>query len=262
MSADLRYEVHGPPGAPPVVLSAGLGGLGHYWRPQLPALVREHRVILYDQRGTGANPGPVSCPCTIADMADDVAAILDSCGVTAAHFVGHALGGLIGLDLALRHPGRLRSLTVVNGWARLDTHTARCFAVRRALLEAGGAAAYAHAQPIFLYPSAWLSANPDRVAAEEAHGVAHFQGAETLLARIDALSRFDVSGQLDRIATPALVLAARDDVLVPFTASEKLAAGLRKATLTVMPGGGHACNVTEPASFDRILAGFLAGVEA
>ncbi len=253
MSVELRYTVHGAAGAPPVLFSAGLGGAGAYWAPQLAALTPAFGPVLYDQRGTGANAGAPNT--SIADMAEDCAAIL---GVTGpAHFVGHALGGLVGLELAVRYPGLLRSLVVVNGWARLDSHTARCFAVRRRLLDVGGPEAYVQAQPIFLYPAAWLSANAERVAAEEAHGLAHFQGRNTLLTRIAALKAFDITDRLADIRTPTLVIAARDDVLVPYTASEALAAAIPGAMLELMPGGGHACNVTEQPAFDRVLLSFL-----
>jgi aminoacrylate hydrolase len=253
----LEYEILGPSGAPPVLLSAGLGGLATYWRPQLDAFARDFRVILYDQRGTGRNAQPLPDGHSIADMADDIAAIIAACGCGPCHVMGHALGGLIGLDLALRHRPSVRSLVVVNAWARPDTHTARCFAIRKDILAHGGPAAYARAQPVFLYPSAWLSANPDRVAAEEAHGIKSFQGEHTLLTRIAALSRFDIMDQLHQLDVPTLVLAARDDVLVPFTCSEILARGIPGATLTVLSGGGHACNITEAAAFDRIATAFL-----
>ncbi len=236
-----------------MLFSAGLGGAGAYWTPQLAALTPAFRPVLYDQRGTGANPGTPNA--TIADMAEDCAAILAETGP--AHFVGHALGGLIGLELAVRHPGLLRSLVVVNGWARLDSHTARCFAVRRRLLDAGGPAAYVQAQPIFLYPAAWLSANADRVATEEAHGLAHFQGRNTLLTRIGALEAFDVTARLPELRTSTLIIAARDDVLVPYTCSETLAASIPAATLHCMAEGGHACNITEQPAFDRVLLSFL-----
>jgi aminoacrylate hydrolase len=241
-----------------VLLSSGLGGSGAYWQPQIAALSAGHRVITYDQRGTGHSMMPLPEDYSIAAMAEDVIDVLDAAECASVHFVGHALGGLVGLDLALRHPARLASLTLVNAWARLDSHTARCFAVRKDLLLNVGIAAYVRAQPIFLHPAAWLSAHAERLAQEEAHGIAHFQGVETLLRRIGALMRFDVAGRLGEIATPTLVAATRDDVLVPYTCSERLAAGIPGAVFDLAPSGGHASNVTDPAPFNATLLRFLA----
>jgi aminoacrylate hydrolase len=159
-----------------VILSAGLGGLGHFWRPQIEALSAHHRVIIYDQRGTGANAGELPDDYSIGHMADDVISVLDDAGVASCHFAGHALGGLIGLELARRHPARLASLILVNAWARVDSHTLRCFEARTALLNYVGIEAYVRAQPIFLYPAPWLSEHEDSVRKEEAVGIANFQG--------------------------------------------------------------------------------------
>ncbi len=256
----LSYSLQGrdEADAETVVLSAGLGGAGAFWAPQLDALGRRYRLLLYDHRGTGANAGPLPEDYTIGHMADDVLAMLDEARIARAHLVGHALGGLIGLDLAVRAPGRLGSLVLVNAWARVDSHTRRCFDMRLALLRRVGPDAYVRAQPIFLYPAAWLSRNAERVAREEAHGVAHFQGAANLERRVGALIAFDVSDRLDTITVPTLVAASRDDVLVPYTASEQLAAGIPGAALWMAPEGGHGFTVTEPDAFNQALLDFLA----
>jgi aminoacrylate hydrolase len=256
----LRYDIVGSQraDAPAILLSAGLGGAGAYWRPQLDALSRDFRVILYDHFGTGLNPGTLPAGYSIADMADDVGGILDDAEIEACHFIGHALGGLVGLEFARRHPKRLCSLIVVNGWAKLDPHTARCFAVRQELLRHGGPASYARAQPIFLYPAVWLSRNAERVAAEEAHGVRTFQGEANLLARIAALSQFDISGELSAITVPALIVSSADDMLVPATCSDVLEEGIPNAIRVRMATGGHSCNVTEADEFNRAVGDFLA----
>src|SRR5258708_31795013 len=112
-------------------------------------------------------------------MADEVSPVLDATDAPACHFVGHALGGLAGLDLAVRRPDRLRTLTIVNGWAAAHAHTRRCFDARLALLKHGGPAAYVRAQPIFLYPADWLAKHAHRAAPGKAHGLAGFHGADT-----------------------------------------------------------------------------------
>lgn len=255
----MHYEILGraDDAASTVLLSAGLGGLGHFWRPQLEALAAHHRVILYDQRGTGANAGALPDGYSIADMADDVVEVLDSAGVAACHFAGHALGGLVGLELARRAPSRLQSLVLVNAWARVDSHTRRCFDARLALLKHVGVEAYVRAQPIFLYPAAWLSEHEDVVAREEAAGIAHFQGQDNLLKRLSALLAFDATNDLAGIKTPALIAASRDDVLVPFTRSQQLASHLPNATLWLTAEGGHAFTATDPAPFNAAMLTFL-----
>lgn len=245
-----------------IVLSAGLGGAGAFWQPQMAALNARFRVISYDQRGTGRNTEALPDNYSIGHMADDVIAMLESLDISKCHFMGHALGGIVGLEIALRKPSLLSKLVLVNAWAKADSHTARCFAVRKHLLLNTGVEAYVQAQPIFLYPAAWLSQNAERVALEEKHGIAHFQGVDTILKRIGALLAFDVSKRLNEIKVPTLVAVSRDDVLVPWTASQILADGLPNAKLWMVPEGGHGFTVTQPDTFNARMLSFLASGSA
>ena len=253
------FDVHESerPGAPTVLLSSGLGGTAGYWAPQLAALRARYRVVTYDQAGTGRNKRDLPDDHSIGAMADEILGVLEATRTDKAHVVGHALGGLAGLDLATRHPDRVRSLTVVNGWAAAHAHTKRCFELRLMLLKHEGPAAYVRAQPIFLYPADWLAKNAERAAQEEAHGLAGFQGADTLRRRIAALLAFDATRWLGTLRPPVLVSAARDDVLVPCSMSEQLAAMIPGAALDVAPWGAHAVNVTQPDSFNAMLLEFL-----
>lgn len=260
----MHHEITGrtDPAAETIVLSAGLGGAGAFWQPQMAALNTRFRVINYDQRGTGRNTEALPDNYTIGHMADDVIAMLELLGISKCHFMGHALGGIVGLEIALRKPSLLSKLVLVNAWAKADSHTARCFAVRKHLLLNTGVEAYVQAQPIFLYPAAWLSQNAERVALEEKHGIAHFQGADTILKRIGALLAFDVSKRLNEIKVPTLVAVSRDDVLVPWTASQILADGLPNAELWMVPEGGHGFTVTQPDAFNARMLSFLASGSA
>ena len=261
-SADgLYYEAHEGPhaGAATVILSAGLGGSGAFWAPQMAALTERFRVVLYDHRGTARSVRTLTDPHSVDAMADDIVAVMDALGLARASIVGHAAGGLAGLSLALRYPGRLDRLVVVNGWATPDPHIQRCFDTRVALLKDSGPAAYVHAQPLFLFPANWISRNAERLTAEEAHHLASFPAVDVMLARIAALLAFDIEARLGEIATPVLVSASADDMLVPVLCSERLANGLTNATLDVAPWGGHAFTVTAPQAFNERLVAFLAG---
>ncbi len=257
----LYHEVHGQakPGAPSLLLSSGLGGSANFWKPQIPVLVAAGwRVVAYDQLGTGRSPDALTADHSIADMARDVAEVLDATDTAQCIVIGHALGGLVGLQLALDTPARVAGLVLVNAWSKPNPHSARCFDARLALLGAVGPRAYVEAQPIFLYPAAWCAAHADIVQAEVDHAFAHFPGEANMRARITALRAFDVHAQLAGIAVPTLVATAMDDVLVPWTCSQRLADALPRATLDCVPHGGHAHSVTDPESFNRSLLAFLA----
>ena len=254
--AGIYYEEHGPADGPPLILSAGLGGSGAYWTPNLAALAERHRVILYDHRGTGRSDRALPPELDVDDLADDVLALMDGIGIARASLVGHAAGGAIGLSLALRQPARLASLVVVNGFAAPDMHFLRCMATRLDLLEHSGVLAFVRAQPLFLYPARWIAEHIERLEAEEAGHVAHFQGTANVAARIGALAAFDITDRLAEIETPTLLIAAEDDMLVPDLCSEQLERGMPHARLERMRGG-HACNVTEPDEFNRHLLEFL-----
>jgi aminoacrylate hydrolase len=254
----LHVRRFGDPRHPAVLFSAGLGGSGSYWSPQVAALAAEHHVLLYDHRGTGlSDRTPLPLPYSVAHLADDMAIVLDGLGIARAHVVGHAAGGVAALELALAAPDRVASVTVVNGWALAGPHFLRCLEIRRAIHAAGGADAYLKAQPPFLYPAAWIDRNLDRLDRERALHAAHFQSAATLDARIAALGAFDGRDRLPTVTTPTLLVVSADDQLVPPTATAELAAALPHATVARMAWGGHAANVTDPAAFDAILGGFL-----
>lgn len=259
MIAGLHNEQHGQPDAEPLILSAGLGGSGAYWSPNLAALAERFRVIAYDHRGTGRSDRAVRAGESVENMAEDVLALMDGLGIARAYFLGHAAGAAIGLTLALMAPDRLCGLVLVNGWSRPDPQFERCFDTRLALLRDSGPEAWVRAQPIFLYPASWASANSERLDSEGKVQLAHFPGAESVESRVAALRAFDVDDRLCEIETPVLALAAKDDVLVPSSCSERLAVRIRGATHEVMEWGGHACNVTDPDGFNRIVLGWLAG---
>lgn len=257
----LYYEWHGPEDAPPLILSSGLGGAASYWAPNLPALTERYRVLVYDHHGTGRSPGSLPESLTIANMSEELLALMDALAIGRASIMGHALGGLIGLDLALTH-SRVDRVVVINAWDGmdgLDPHTARCFDVRLDLLRNVGPAAYLKAQPLFLYPAGWISTHTAELTAEAEHQLAHFPPREVIERRIAALRAWQLwidFGTWDKL----LIIGTADDMLVPVEASRRLAASMcddGTVQYAEMKWGGHACNVTDPDTFNRIVLDFL-----
>lgn len=121
------------PGAPVVVLSAGLGGGGGYWLAQRAALEEQYQLVSYDHNGTGENAGPLPADYSMATMAGELFSALQAAGIARFALVGHALGALIGLQLALDRP------EAVSAWC-WSTAGCRC---RRTPAAASGARASA-----------------------------------------------------------------------------------------------------------------------
>ncbi len=259
----IYFEVQGrdEADAQTILLSSGLGGSGSYWAPQMEMLQQHFRVVVYDHHGTSRSGGEVPQSGGIAAMADDVIEIAKTLNLETFHFMGHALGGLIGLDIALRKPGLIDRLVLVNAWSKADAHSGRCFDTRISLLENSGVEAFVKAQPLFLYPAQWMSDNAERLARDDAHGVSHFQGKDNVLRRIAALRAFDVDDKLADIENATLVIAAKDDLLVPYSRSLRLAEGLPNAQLVLFDEGAHAVNVTDATLFNTRLETFLLASE-
>lgn len=244
--------------APTLVLSSGLGGSARFWTPQLAVLGERYRVVVYDQSGSGRSPATLAEGYSIGDMARELLALLDGLGIQRCHFIGHALGGLVGLELALQRPALLQSQVLINAWSSPNPHSARCFAVRKHLLRDSGPAAYVQAQALFLYPADWIAAHSEQLAEDDAHALAHFPEPANLLKRIAALLAFDVEAPLAGIETPTLLIANRDDMLVPWQRSQHLASVLPNAELALLEYGGHASSVSDPQVFISVLLDYLA----
>lgn len=257
--ADIHYEVHGQ--GPPVMLVAGLGGAGSYWKPQLAELARHFTVIVHDHRGTGASTHQ-KITYSVERMAADTVAVMDAAGIESAHLVGHSTGGAIGQILGIEQPHRLRSMIMYASWTKADEYFRRVFELRKATVLDHGALAYMRATPVFLHPDWWINANAAALAEAEAQGVASFPPPEVVASRIDAIVAFDRTAHLDRIRTPTLVFCAADDRLTPLYFSQELVARIPGARLLVAEKGGHAHSQTMPEEFNSIVLQYLLGQEA
>src|SRR5215467_2846512 len=202
-SGDIYFETHGA--GTPVMLVPGLGGVGSYWNPNIPAFAQKYQVVLHDHRGTGQSSRS-RIHYTVDQMTDDLLAVMNHLEIEKAHLVGHSTGGAIGQTLAAKHPERLISLVIYASWTKADAFFRRVFEARRALLTSTGAAAYVRSTAVFLYPDWWVN---------EKIGIPAFPPAEIVASRIDAIVDFDRTADLPSIRTPTLVICAKDDILTP-----------------------------------------------
>jgi pimeloyl-ACP methyl ester carboxylesterase len=125
----LHYQTTGH--GPDLVMVHGLAANLAFWFLNIvPRLARDFRVTVFDLRGHGESDMPPT-GYTTRDMADDLEGLLDQLGSARVHLVGHSFGGAVALHFALRHPTRVKSLTLadarVHGLQPLPSETDASF---------------------------------------------------------------------------------------------------------------------------------------
>lgn len=255
--AAIYYEDHGA--GPAVLLVPGLGGVGTCWAAQVPEFAREFRVVVHDHRGTGRSARPLM-DYSVEQMTADVLRVMDACGIERACLVGHSTGGAIGQIMAIEHPDRLAALVGANTWTHCDPFFRHVFRFRRGLLERGDVDSYASAGSFMLWSADWIAANIERVEREEKIMRDNFPDSRVVMARIDAICRFDRRGDLARIKAPTLIVGAEDDMVTPAYFSRDLAKKISGARLEMLPYGGHSCYQTRVPQWNQIVLNFLRSV--
>ncbi|ASP21239.1 putative aminoacrylate hydrolase RutD [Antarctobacter heliothermus] len=255
----LYYEEHGT--GRPLMMVAGLGGIGAYWAPQIAPFSKQFRVILHDHRGTGGSSRS-QIKYSVEQMAEDTLALMDALDIEQADFIGHSTGAAIAQVIALDHPDRLGRIILASGWTTADGFFRRCFETRKQLLMTAGPEAYIKATPLFLHPSWWIRDNIDQIESGESGVYGGHHDVGIMASRIDALLAFDRSADLPKIPHQVLVMGVANDHLTPAYFSEALAAAIPNASLSIMQDGAHAASQILPDEFNAIAMDFLKGGHA
>lgn len=232
---------------PALLLVSGLGGTAGFWKSNAATLARSFRVIRFDQRGIAASTRGTT-PCTIDQLALDCLSVLDAAGVERAVLLGHSTGGCIGQALGRIAPERLDGLILSATWLKPSRYMNALFGARRSILEENPQA-YAATAVLISYPPVWLEANWGIYEAALAAAPASAEARQVVRERIDALLAFDGSAEIASLSVPALVLGARDDMIVPSFLQEELAVALPGCRKILLDSGGHFFPVSRPDAF-------------
>jgi 3-oxoadipate enol-lactonase len=251
----LHYDERGDGDGAPIVLLHGLGSSSADWALQLPVLAAQHRVFAVDLPAHGGSSRPRG-RLTVETMATGVAGLLGTLGVPPAHVVGLSLGGCVALTLALDHAERVRSLTLVNAFARLTPAGPRGvlrMLTRLALL------ACAPMHVVAAYVAGGLFPRPDQQALYRvAMASLASNPRATYWSAIRAVLGFDARRRLAAVRCPTLVVAGDRDTTVPFAAKTRLQQGIAGAELLVVSDSGHATPCDQAERFNTALLAFVA----
>jgi pimeloyl-ACP methyl ester carboxylesterase len=264
----LAYETFGPPGGEPLLLISGTGAQMLIWPEGFCAALvdRGFRVARFDNRDTGLSthltgasaPGwltamlrPSAAPYRLHDMADDAVAVMDALGWPDAHVVGASLGGMIAQALAIRHPGRVRTLTSIMSTPSARIATMPTLAAIRALARAAGTPVTSPDQAADravalkrIIGSPGYPLDEDMVRDIAARSFQRHPDAEQA-ERDDQRQRAAVIASGDRrpalagLRIPALVIHGEQDPVIRPRGGRATARAIPGARLVTYPGMGH-----------------------
>ncbi len=252
--AEIHYEVSGS--GSPVLLIAGLGGVGTTWGPQTALFAKHHTVILPDHRGTGRSTH-TSKGQTITQHAADFAAIVSKLGLGPVHVVGSSTGGAIAQAMALEHPHIVKTATMASSWARADPFFRRQFVARAEMISKAGVKAATEMGALFLFDPRFQMTKQPVVEAWVDAAVKGASEADIALKRMDMILAHDRLDELGRIKCPTLVIVGEQDFCTPPHLSEQMAAVIPGAELVKLPGG-HFFFMEHPDTFHARVEAFFA----
>jgi 3-oxoadipate enol-lactonase len=257
-SPALHYSVREPrSGKAPrhtVVLSHALGCDLSMWDGLANLLAQDSRVIAYEHRGHGSSDAPQG-PYTMAELADDAARLLRELDTGPVVWVGLSMGGMVGQELALRHPSLVRALVLANTTSGYPDAARTVWEQRVATVQAQGIEAIADAVMARYFH--------DGYRAEKAATVARFRrrlvttDAIGYMGCCNAVGKVDTSTRLGQIAVPALVIAGELDQGTPVAMAQTLADAIPGAALTVLKEASHLSALEQPEAFAQAVVGFI-----
>ncbi len=249
-----------------VLLIPGVGVHGCGWGPQLHALAARHRCLTFDNRGIGASQ-PLGAPLSVELMGEDALKLMDAQGWPSAHVVGHSLGGLIALHLALHARARVDSLallcTFARGrdataltpwmlWVGLCTRIGTLRQRRRAFLK------------LVLPPNALSKVELDAKAEQLQAIFGHDLGVQppAAMKQLKAMRAYDATPRLAALAgLPTLVLSAAHDRIARPEFGHALASAIPGARYGEVPDASHGVTIEMPDRINPVLLAHFAQAE-
>ncbi|TAG08485.1 MAG: alpha/beta fold hydrolase [Verrucomicrobia bacterium] len=250
----LCYKIVGS--GPKIVFIQGTGLHGDGWSPQVESLQNNYTCLTFDNRGMAASQ-PGSSHLTVEQMADDVLALMDAEGWEAAHLVGHSLGGLIALKLAIAERSRVLSLSLLCTFSR--GRDATCMTWKR---FGPGLRSYLGTRLMrrrafaeFVLPPSYSGDRDDwavKAAALFGHDLADHP--PVVMKQMAAMSAYDATPSISKLAgLPTLVVGARHDRIATLEIVRALASCIPDSRLVEFDDAAHGVTITHAAAVNALL---------
>ncbi|WP_229054591.1 alpha/beta hydrolase [Aeromicrobium sp. Leaf350] len=222
-----------------LLLVQGMSGHGGMWGSELvDDLARDFDVVVYDHRGIGQS-ARADDPFTIADLADDAAALLTALGRDSVHVMGISMGGMVAQELALRHPERVRSVvlgcTTAGGPGAFDAPgpTRMVEAISTRDPEVATRVGFE------VNVSAEFASRPGELERFRETSLSRRVPVAVVRAQSIAALHHDAAARLGELSIPAAVIHGEEDQMILVSEGERLVELVPGAEREIWPGVGH-----------------------
>ncbi len=260
-------------GEPIVVLHGGPGFDHRQFLPFIWGLAEHHKVILFDQRGTGLSSGPVDASSISIDtFIADIEGIREAFDIEKLNLLGHSWGGILAMYYGIRHPEHLKTLVLASTAAsfesfdemRADYEAARLPEDAELLKEIYASEGYQNGDPhtierfwrVYFKP---YFADQSLVAKMDLEFTENTikNGNEVATLMLQSIGEFDLHADLHAIRCPTLVIHGDSDPM-PVKYAERIHDSIGGSELVIVEGAGHWIFVDATAEFVSSVDGFLA----
>lgn len=262
----LRYHVAEAGAGEPLILLHGFTGSAAGWHDHTSFFAGEYRVIACDLPGHGLSDAPAERErYRMERVAADLVTIAATLDGRPAHWLGYSMGGRLALYIALHFPAQVRSLVLESaspGLAAVDARRQRQAqdAALADTIEVEGVAAFVaewERLPLFAGQARLPAEARARLRVQRLQNSA--RGLAGSLRGMGTGVQPSLWEQLGEVACPTLLLAGEEDE--KFTAlNRQMAAAILGASLHLVAGAGHTIHLEQPATFQRLVQGFLRSV--
>jgi 3-oxoadipate enol-lactonase len=241
-----------------IVLSHALGQDNAMWDVVANELAATCRVICPDTRGHGRSQSP-SEPLTMADLAADAARLIDELSDNEpVIWLGLSMGGMIGQELAIRHPDKVKALILANTTSRYTAAGREAIGQRIATVESYGLSAISTGTMARFFSETFRQTQAATVSRHQR--LLEATDPEGYTACAAALCEHDTSGKLGQIRVPTLVVVGSQDESIPLDMAQTLTRGIGGSQMVVLQGCAHLSAVEQPHAFAEVVGEFVAGI--
>jgi len=258
-NSEIFYEIHGE--GRPLLLVAGLASDSQSWLPVIPELSKKYQLIVFDNRGVGRSK-PMDEAVSISQMADDAAGLIHHLGLTRVSLAGHSMGGMVALDLAMRHPDMVANLVLVSTSSVNSARNAQLFDDFVSYLKEGMSKELWFKNLFYWIFSKKFFENEETVKTAIQLSINYpFPQSEIAFAnQVEAIRNFNLSDSLSSVKSKTLVIGGEEDILFSPDEVYNNLKSIKGSKFSFIEGGAHSVFMEKPVEFVKVVNDFMDNV--